>query len=716
VKRLLVWMAVATAPALTAALILWAAMHIGMLPVSRTTVEAVNRWIERPFSLDVRDRHGERIAMILPPDGPRREFLALSATPPFLVDALVLSEDRRFFEHRGVDAEAVLRAVWTSIRAGRLVSGASTITMQLARMLRPHSGGLDGKLREAWMAVELERILSKQEILELWINALPFGMNSEGIGAGSRLIYARSPDELTAAEMTLLAVVPRNPYALHPGRNPGAAVAAASHLVKRASIPVTVDQLRNAAAGSVTPSEASLRAFANEAPHFVQAVVRSIEPARLTTGEPFITSLDLEMQRHLTRILADGVRESADRRISHAAALVLDNRSGEIRAWVGSVAPTGSSPGDQIDGVRVRNPSGSTLKPFLYAMALDRGFSKHSLLPDRRMQFGSEDAYLPVNFSRRFSGTVSLQTALASSLNVPAVYLADRIGVLEVADMLASLGFADAADRRDQLGHGIAVGNVEVSLLELVRAFSLFPRAGTLPEPSFLSVPRNRANPDAVSWSPDQSTVLSSDSVVQVGEILGDWFHRAPGFGVSSRLSTPFAAMFKTGTANQFSDIWAVGAIPELTAGVWMGNHQGRTVAGQTGSSLPASILVDFFLRYAVAGERFDAKLHSPPRSGGAAGANSAGAGFAELTGAHLLYPGNGAVFIFDPRLHASQQGIPIEAVIADGGVLSILINKEIVASGRGRIRLTVPLGRGRHIVELVTESGVVSSVELEVR
>jgi penicillin-binding protein 1C len=257
--------------------------------------------------------------------------------------------------------------------------------------------------------------------------------------------------------------------------------------------------------------------------------------------------------------------------------------------YVGSASWFDEDQGGKIDGVRVLNQPGSCLKPFLYALALDSGFSPAQVLPDLPTIFGGREAYIPSNFNRRFNGPVRFRVALASSLNIPAVYLLERLGVGAFETYLGSLGFDSVTARQGSHGTGLALGNAEVSLEELVRGFSVFRRGGSLPELRWLEDPagpekRQRENPEPL---------MSPYAAALITDILSDRASRFVGFGPAPALATEFESMFKTGTANQFQHIWALGASQRFTVGVWMGNFSGETVVGRTGSSIPARIAAD---------------------------------------------------------------------------------------------------------------------------
>jgi len=536
----------------------------------------------RSHGFAVHDRNGRLLRVFPAGDGVRREWVPLEEIPPGVLRVFIRAEDRRFFLHPGVDPAAVAAASVRNLRARRTVSGASTITMQLARMIRPHEQGMRGKAREAFDALRLEARLSKDEILELWINAIPFGSNIEGLPAASRARFGREPAHLDDARAALLAVIPRRPALFDPAREPEVAVNAAMVLSRNLGLGLSEAALAEAAAEA---SPAVLAEAKNPffAPHFTDRVAR-LQPQG-GGGRPAVRStLDLGLQLFAERRLASELSRLESNRVTNGAIIAIDSFTGAVLVYVGSASWFDYENSGQIDGVRVRNQPGSALKPFLFAQALENGFSPNDILPDIPTVFGSGEAYSPMNFNRRFNGPVRFRVALASSLNIPSVYILERLGVRAFEEYLAGLGFDSIADSAGNHGLGLALGNAEVSLEELARAFAAFPRGGRGVELRFDESQDPRAQ---------APMVMSEYASWLVTDILADRPSRFLGFGQASTMATGFPSMFKTGTANQFQHIWALGASPRFTVGVWMGNFSGETVIGRTGSSIPAIIAAD---------------------------------------------------------------------------------------------------------------------------
>ena len=672
------------------------------------------------------DRQGRVLDRLPGAGGAFQHRLSHDELPPAVREITVLLEDRRFRLHPGIDPAALLRAAALNLARGRVVSGASTISMQTARLLAPHRGGLGGKLREMGGALALELRLGKEGILLEYLNRLPFGYNVRGFAAASIAYFDQPLAGLTRAQVLLLATIPRAPSLYDPFRHPERLARQAGLLAPRAGVE----------AEEIGPALATFRRGrpAPLSPRFTrwlrgelerEAEAHGGEVAGVPAGQiaRVVTSLDGELERlladRLEEVLRRGVPSGPGARPRppgprDAAGLVIDNRSGAILAWAGAG-------GSEIDGVLARRPAGSTLKPLLYALALERGWTAASLLPDTELGFGAGESYRPQNFDRRHRGPVRLRTALASSLNVPAVALLSRLGLEGFLALCAASGIELPPDAAARWGLGAAIGNVEATLLELVGGFSAFPRGGTLlplrPVREVVTLDgRHLAPPPAAA-----RRLFAGSTAWIIRDILSDPAARASGFGTGSRLNTPFSAMFKSGTASGYASLWCLGATEELTVGVWAGNLDGRPAFGDTGSSLPARVAVEVLARRARPGgappspppgvaearicalsgglavpacpssrsELFRAgteprdpcPLHTGRRKAGSIAAQAAAAG----AGVRILSPADGAVFHRDPTVPREEQRIEVRAAAAGGEPL------ELSAPG-GAVRAAGPL------------------------
>jgi penicillin-binding protein 1C len=577
---------------------------------------------ERPRSTRFYDRNGRLIQIVPLEEGLRREYRPLEAIPRELAAVFVYTEDARFYSHIGVDPSAAFRAFVQNLAARRRVSGASTITMQLARLIAGSAGGapggLGGKVLEAVNALRLEARLSKRDILELYLNSVPFGFQTEGVASAARNFFASELNMLSPAQIFCLAVIPRRPAAYNPITGTEAGLAAARQLQARfaQSGPVRRYPLLAAVHDEdwrFAVSRAGRFTYPRETPHLVRRITagpaagRGPGPAARNgpqgAAAEITLSVDLALQHYLEGLIAGNIARYSGSRITNGAAIVIDNTSGEILAWVGSADYNNVPAAGQIDGVSAVNQPGSSMKPFLYAMALERGFKPADVLADIPMNFGTGALYIPQNFNKRFNGPVRFRAALASSLNIPAVSLLYRLGVRSYIDYLLALGFDSLKVSGEEAGLGLALGNAPVSIAELVRAFSVFPRDGVLIPLTW----ERAAEPDDPGHSPppDPRTkdgtaapvrVMPADTARIICSFLSDRSARVLAFGAGKNFITPFPVMFKTGTANQYQNIAALGATPRYSAAVWMGNFTGETVIGRTGSSIPAAIVRDALL------------------------------------------------------------------------------------------------------------------------
>ena len=570
----------------------------------------LNTFMQRDWSTRVYDRSGNLVQILALENGIRREYTALDSMPSHAVRIFIAAEDKDFFSHHGVDPLAVMRAAYQNITSRKRISGASTITMQLARLIIPaQKRTLRAKIREAWNALRIERLLSKPQILELYLNSIPFGFQTEGITSAARTFFALPLAELTAEQLCCLAVIPRYPVGYNPLNNPELCAEKAAELYTAVFLhekqPLTVETAAQVHTQLLHAARTAQRfRYPFNMPHYIEYLVshykagdfvpsaaeQNISTAPALPPEWHITA-DSSLSAYTQQLLQTQLKKNSHARLRNGAVLVIENATGNILGWVGSNAYFDTESNGQINGVTALNQSGSSTKPFLYALALEQGWKPSDILPDISMRFGKANAYIPQNFNNRFNGPVRFRVALASSLNIPAVYLLDTLGLEAYIQKLEQLRFQDIRQRGMEAGLSLALGSVPVSLYELVRAFSVFPRGGIMiPLRSF----QNGGTADGFT---EPERVYSEDTARLICSILSDSAARAKGFGFAATFKTPFPALFKTGTANQYQSLVALAASSAYTVGVWMGNFSGSTVIGKTGSSAPAAIARDVLLR-----------------------------------------------------------------------------------------------------------------------
>ena len=497
------------------------------------------------YSCRIYDRHGELIQVTALSGGGRREFTPIKKIPKAVQKEFLKEEDRRFYFHHGVDWLSLSRAAIQNRHAGKIVRGGSTISMQLAKLInQDNSPTLQRKLKDIFNAYRIEAKLSKKQILELYLNSIYFGSNSYGVTSAARTFFGCELNQLTKDQIIPLSVIPRNP-------------------------------------NNIVPANAKIFRYPFNLPHFVNYLISQARSSNTKLPYELVTSLDLEISQLAEDYLREALEQARNSRITNGALLLLDNSDGSIICWLGNGDFFDSENSGQIDGVLVRNQPGSSMKPFLYALAIEKEILQPStVLADVPSEFGNEKLYIPENFNNRFNGPVRTRIALASSLNVPAVSTLNKLGVKTYLEKLYELGF-DSLRENDaglKADLGLALGAGEVSLKELVPAFSVFVRDGAYLPLTYIQ--NQKLTNVSQIYTPDTSRVIAS--------ILSDKGARALGFGYTQTFQTDYPSIFKTGTSNQYQNIIALGATRHFTIGVWMGNFAGQTVMGKTGSSLPA--------------------------------------------------------------------------------------------------------------------------------
>ncbi len=551
-------------------------------------VLAVGIWVALPLpstltspprvtSLTLEDRNGVVLRSTRASDGSLQRWLPLAEIDPDLLEAFVAGEDHRFYDHHGVDWRAVGRAIKENMRAGRVRSGASTITMQLARLLRADgSRTWHGKMLQVLWALRLEAHLSKQQILEQYLNRVPLGQGTVGVDAAAALYFNATAARLSLGQAALLAGLAKAPSTDNPFVAPDRARS------RRAVVLGRIGRYSYAAPDALDRAshEPLVAPRSNQpflAPHFTSRVLQWLDTAAAEgPGGTWRTSLDLPLQTALEAEVRHTVGSLSDRGVREAALVVIDNATGELLAWVGSPDFWADSAG-QVDMVVSPRQPGSALKPFLYGLAFDRGYTAASVLPDvARAYATSTGPYQPRNYDRRFHGPVRAREALASSYNVPAVELADRVGPASLLRVLHGAGFGSLTRSAQYYGLGLALGNGDVTLLELANGYR-----GLATDGVWHAVEWHRLGPDARSAG--DRRFISAGSAALVLDILADPTARIPGFGVETPFDFAFPAAVKTGTSHHFTDNWAVGVTGGFTVAVWVGNFDGQPMRGVSG-------------------------------------------------------------------------------------------------------------------------------------
>tara|TARA_R110000824_G_scaffold366730_1_gene555468 strand:- start:72380 stop:74599 length:2220 start_codon:yes stop_codon:yes gene_type:complete len=519
-----------------------------------------------------------------------QDRIPLYEIPQRLQQAVLTAEDKRFYHHKGVDWVARVHAVWQGVKAGRNVRGASSITEQVVRMLVPRRRTLWSKWIEGFDAKRLEHVATKSDILEFYLNQVPYASNRRGVVAAAKFYFNRDLETLDGREMLTLAILPRAPSGLDPYRGGARVLERRSiHLASamREAGHLTGDEWERIIE---TPLTLERPARVSSIGHFrAYAAGQIAEKNKTFFSERIQTTLDSGLMQFSQDLLDQRVADLAPRRVKNAAALVIDRRNGDILTWnVAGADKGGDTPGRYLDAVRVPRQPGSALKPFLYAATFDAGWSPGQSIEDAPLSEAvGTGMHSFNNYSRQFYGEVSIRQALGNSLNIPAVHAVNFIGPERYLDLLHRLGFNSLTRGAGFYGDGLALGNGEVSLLELVRGFAALANQGRTIE---LHALRERP------LRPDVSEqVFTPQAATMVSDILSDPWARAMEFGRYSLLDLPVQTAVKTGTSTDYRDAWAVGYDSRYVVGIWMGNLDQSPMDGITGSTGPGMALRGLF-------------------------------------------------------------------------------------------------------------------------
>ncbi|XXX71777.1 penicillin-binding protein 1C [Sorangium sp. So ce134] len=565
---------------------------------------------ERAVSTVLLDRHGVVLRELRAGDGARARWLPLAEAGDRIQRALLAAEDRRFSLHPGVDPIAIARALGQLAAERRVVSGASTITQQLARALVPRPRTVRGKLGEMALALRIEASLSKREILEQYLNRVAFGPGLRGVEAASRFYFDKPTADLSLAEAAALASMPRGPALYDPRRGSGPLERRRNRVLDRMLAAGLAGEAEVARARA-EPIALAPKGGGLGAPHLVRAVLGgalgpgagpeaggpAAAPLRGRASSITLT-IDRGLQREIEVLAQQTVRGLSGRDVGAAAVVVLENATGEILAYVGSHDIEDAAGLGHNDGVLALRQPGSALKPFVYELAMEQlGFTAATVLPDVELSFPTADGgYAPRNYDGRFHGPVRLRDALASSYNVPAVWTAAALGPERVLARLRELGLGSLDREPSRYGVAIALGDGEVRLLDLANAYATLARGGvylpvravralSLASPAESAASGAPPAPGAVTGAPPASgaRVLDPARARVIVDILADDKARIASFGEGSALDLPFPVAAKTGTSKGFRDNIAVGFTPDVTVAVWVGNFDGSPMGGISG-------------------------------------------------------------------------------------------------------------------------------------
>lgn len=539
----------------------------------------------RNYSTIIEAEDGTVLYSFLSNDDKWRMYTRLSEITPTLQQAFLQKEDRWFYWHLGVNPVSVFRAFINNTIQHKRTSGASTITMQVARMLEPKERTVSSKLLELFRALQLEWNFSKKEILQLYLNLVPYGGNIEGVKSAAFIYFGKSPAQLSLAEVTTLTIIPNRPSSLQLGRNNAYIQSERNRwlkkfLQKKAFSNESIDDALE------EPLSAYRRTPPKYAPHFC------IRLKKMYPTQPIIEShLNYTMQLDIEEMVLNYSKVLQFKDIKNAAVIILDNRTHRVVAYVGSPDFYSTSTQGQVDGVKAVRSPGSTLKPLIYGLAFEKGiYTPRSVIADVPVNF---DGYTPENYDESFHGNIALSDALAQSLNIPAVKVLNEISLKTLLENLDKLHFSQIEKDREKLGLSVALGGCGVRLEELAGMYSVFACNGIYFPPVFTKYT------DAGKGT----EILSPEANYMVAQILTMLRRTDLPNGAENVLNIPKIA-WKTGTSYGRRDAWSIGFNKQYTVGVWTGNFDGKGVPELSGADIATPLLLQIFNTITQTGEK----------------------------------------------------------------------------------------------------------------
>jgi len=646
--------------------------------------------------------------------GRRLEWTPLQDVSPALTAAVLAAEDQRFYRHRGVDWPALGRAALGFLKSDER-GGASTISMQL--LARLESGlnppGRHRTITQKWRqvrgALAFERRWSKEQILEAWLNLVSFRGELQGVAAAAGGLFDKKPHGLTQNESVILAALVRAPNA--ETRQVIRRACALSDTVN----PDTEHSIIAALAEEALTRPYFIRPSAKLAGHVMRRLLTRARGGGGKTPERLVSTLDRDLQQFAAETLEHHILALSGRNVRDGAVLALDNASGDVLAYVGGTG--GNSSARYVDGVEAARQAGSTLKPFIYGAAFDRKLlTAATLIEDSPLDIPAAGGlYRPSNYDGRFNGPVSVRTALASSLNIPAVRALGLLGVETGVKTLETAGFR-SLEQADYYGLSLALGAADVTLWDLTNAYRSLANGGVW-RPARLTFEEGSA---------EERRVLSPEAAFILSDILSDRESRSQTFSLESPLATRFWTAVKTGTSKDMRDNWCVGYSERYTVGVWAGNFSGEPMWNVSGISGAAPVWVEVMTWLHRGGSRNDQSRARPPAGlVYSAPANEPGEWFIRGTegvispgtvraGARIVYPAEAAIFAIDPNIPADDQKLFFEAR-TDPGEFNWMLDGQTLGSAAGLLLWTPAPGRHTLVLTDAAERPM-DEVNFEVR
>ncbi|MFZ1985419.1 MAG: transglycosylase domain-containing protein [Desulfatitalea sp.] len=639
------------------------------------------------------DRYGQPLSRTYQSTLNPHDLVPYHDIPERLIAAFITAEDTRFFRHHGIDWLARMHALWQNMKGLEKVRGASTITEQVIRILQPRPRTYWSRWLEGWEAMRLERRFDKQEILEFYLNQVPFSSGRRGVVQAARHYFGRSLATLNTKEMLALATMVRAPSLLDPIRGKGnlekRIEVLAERMVREGNL--TFEAYKEATDGQLLLHTSTLTAAAH---HFLTYVKERMNGTAMPS-HPLRTTLDGELQQKVQGLLEQRLRDISEYGLKNGGVLIIDHTSGEVLTWAVAGKIDKNDTGYDHDAVRTARQPGSTLKPFVYALALDRGWTAATAIKDEPITEAVEHGlHIYRNFSQVYYGEVSLAEALGNSLNTPAIRTLNFVGLTNYLKTLRNLGMTSLTKGMETYGNGLVLGNAEISLLELVQAYSALAQGGI---PMTLSVLLD----ENTAQESGNQRIFSEQAAKTIGMILSEDSYRQLEFGKQSVLTFPERTAVKTGTSAKANDVWTVAYNGRYLVGIWFGNMDRsppkKQVTGAGGPALLArSVFSEVTKRYGYC---------PMPKVGlGLAWQESNLPSAREAI--RMIIPSEDMEILFDPRIPDNSQVIPftLSGVTQDDQVEWDIDNQNYLSPVHGKLLWPVTLGE--HTVSAKVKSG----------
>ena len=637
------------------------------------------------------DRHGELLYEVLNKETGRQSFIPLADIPGDLKNAFLSIEDKNFYEHSGIDFRAILRAIWQNVSAGEIVSGGSTITQQVVR----NTIGINKertfpqKIKESILAIKIDKFFDKDEIFEIYLNSVYFGGLAYGVESASWQYFNKSAAHLDLAQSAFLASLPQAPNRYYPFKHFDRAKGRQEIILSAmlANDVITQSEFDQSMGENIKLQSSN---FSKKAPHFVDFVLQSFAS---DLPKEINTTLDLGMQNRVENIIESDLTFLSKFNIENAAVVILDVKTGDILSMVGSVDYDDTTIQGNVNVTNALRQPGSSIKPLVYAVAFEEGWTPDMMIVDEPVRFETEDGlpYSPKNFDLVYHGEVTLAEALAQSLNVPAVQVMDFVGVSSFLSWARDFGITTFNQPAEHYGLSLVLGSGEVRLLELANAYSTFANGG------------KRSNIRFTTDHPSESKVVVKSSTADaISAILSSNDLRMPAFGEENPLKLSFPVAAKTGTTRNFRDNWTLGYTDDYAVGVWVGNSSGEVMQGVSGITGAAPIFHKIMNMLnettgtvlTVGGDiklptTFEGADHDPRLQDDYPG----------LQGFRIISPFANDVFMFDTTKSSEFQKIKLEASQSS----EWYVDGQFVGNGK---MVLWQLEKGEHQIKAIGEKG----------